>query len=233
MRTSPGGLTRARGRGAAAPAVPPVAGYAAWIDPSDAASIIASLNLASQISDKSGNAKHLTQATGSLQPLTNTATINGLNALRLDNADDTMLSAAVTIAQPLTIVTVLRLASAGSRHDIIHGGPSNPGLFAQLGTPNWDLFAGGVATSGIATDTSVHFIVAQYNGAASFVQVDGTQSAALNPGTNAISLIGFGPNGSGFGANVDQGETLWYPSGLIAPDIASLRSYYQSKWATP
>jgi len=56
----------------------------AWWDASDVNTITSSSGLVSQLRDKSGNGLHLNQATGSLQPLTGSATINSLNALVFD-----------------------------------------------------------------------------------------------------------------------------------------------------
>src|SRR5439155_19226332 len=72
----------------ASSSTPPVAGYAAWYDASDTSTITASSNAVSQWNDKSGNGYHLTQGTGSRQPLTNTDTINGLNVIKFDATDD-------------------------------------------------------------------------------------------------------------------------------------------------
>lgn len=59
----------------------------AWYDASDAASITASSGAVSQWNDKSGNANHITQATGTSKPTTGTQTINSLNVLDFDGGD--------------------------------------------------------------------------------------------------------------------------------------------------
>ena len=60
----------------------------AWYDASDTNTITESAGAVSQWDDKSTNANHLVQATGSLQPSTGSRTINDLNAL--DFASDCM-----------------------------------------------------------------------------------------------------------------------------------------------
>ena len=69
---------------------PPVSGYKLWLDASDTASITASGGAVSQWSDKSGNARHLTQGTGANQPTTGTRTINGKNVIDFDGTNDWM-----------------------------------------------------------------------------------------------------------------------------------------------
>jgi len=58
-----------------------------WYDASDAATITESGGGVSQWDDKSGNARHLTQGTGSLQLTTGLRTINALNALDGDGTE--------------------------------------------------------------------------------------------------------------------------------------------------
>lgn len=66
----------------------------AWYDASDTATITASGNSVSQLSDKSGNGLHITQGTASAQPTTNTITRNGRNALSFDGGDRLVASSA-------------------------------------------------------------------------------------------------------------------------------------------
>ncbi len=65
-----------------------IPGLILWLDASDASTIQQSGGFVSQWSDKSGAGNHATQATGSRQPQTGVATINGQNALALDGVDD-------------------------------------------------------------------------------------------------------------------------------------------------
>lgn len=69
----------------------------AWYDANDATTITESGGAVSQWDDKSGNARHLTQATGSEQPITGTD-FNGLNSITFDGSDDDMTS--VTFPDP-------------------------------------------------------------------------------------------------------------------------------------
>jgi hypothetical protein len=58
-----------------------------WWDASDTDSITDDTGSVSQINDLSGNNEHMTQATGSAQPTTNSRTITGLNVLDHDGSD--------------------------------------------------------------------------------------------------------------------------------------------------
>lgn len=59
----------------------------AWYDCSDTSTITDSSGAVSQLDDLSGNAEHVTQVTGSLQPQTDARTINGLNAIDFDGTE--------------------------------------------------------------------------------------------------------------------------------------------------
>ena len=63
-----------------------ISGLALWLDAADTATITQSSGLVSQWNDKSGNARHATQATGANQPVTNTRTIGGRNAIEWTGA---------------------------------------------------------------------------------------------------------------------------------------------------
>ncbi len=78
--------------GGAAPAFAPtdISNLALWLDADDTATITHTSGSVSQWDDKSGNAYHAVQASGSSQPVTGTRTLNGLNVLDLDGSNDFM-----------------------------------------------------------------------------------------------------------------------------------------------
>ena len=59
-----------------------------WLDASDSDTITHSAGFVSQWNDKSGNNRHASQAIGDKQPITSARTLNGLNVIDLDGADD-------------------------------------------------------------------------------------------------------------------------------------------------
>ena len=62
-----------------------IPGLALWLDASDAATItLDGSNNVSQWNDKSGNARHVTQATVMNRPTPSTATLNGLTAIKFE-----------------------------------------------------------------------------------------------------------------------------------------------------
>ena len=61
-----------------------------WLDGSDAASMTQSGGLVSQWNDKSGNARHATQATSGSRPTYTASGLNGKSVLTFDGSDDNM-----------------------------------------------------------------------------------------------------------------------------------------------
>jgi hypothetical protein len=64
-----------------------------WFDASDATTITIDTGV-SQWRDKSGNTRHIEQATGANQPVVQAAELNGLDVLRFDGSDDQLTRAA-------------------------------------------------------------------------------------------------------------------------------------------
>jgi hypothetical protein len=88
-----------------------------WLDAADADTISSDGGLVSQWRDKSGNANHGNQLTGSKQPTTGAVTYNGRNALSFVGANQTHLE----IANPgnfdlgsYTILAVYKMTASGS-----------------------------------------------------------------------------------------------------------------------
>lgn len=63
-----------------------------WLDASDGATITESGGKVSQWNDKSGNSRHATQGTLANRPTTGLVTVNGLNAIDFDGADDWLVT---------------------------------------------------------------------------------------------------------------------------------------------
>lgn len=74
-------ISRIGGALGAAPWTPSDITTAAWYDASDSATITESGGAVSQWNDKSGNGNHAVQDNGTRQPVTNSQTIGGLNAV--------------------------------------------------------------------------------------------------------------------------------------------------------
>ena len=76
---------------------PSTLGPALWLDAADASTITLNGSTVSRWSDKSGNERHVAQATATNQPTYSTASLNGLNTLSFDGSDDTMVATASSL----------------------------------------------------------------------------------------------------------------------------------------
>jgi hypothetical protein len=71
----------------------PVAGYKAWYDAADTATITVSGSAVTQWNDKSANGYNLTQGTAANRPLSGTRTLNGKNVIDFDGINDSLNAA--------------------------------------------------------------------------------------------------------------------------------------------
>jgi hypothetical protein len=90
-----------------------LANIVAWYDASDTSTITESSGAVSQWDDKSGNANHISQSTGSLQPATNLNTFNSKNVINFDG--DALAASSNLASNTLTIAFVSSISNANER----------------------------------------------------------------------------------------------------------------------
>lgn len=224
-----------RRRAATAPFSPAnIAGLEGWWKASDLA--LADGAAVSSWTDRSGNGNDLVQVVGAGQPLYKTNVLNGQPVVRFDGIDDNLHAAFTALAQPNTIIGVLKLAATTAKWvwDSFNDGSHRNGLEIKAG-PVWALYAGSAEPSfGVPETTNAHVIVARYNGASSFGRVDGAQTALATPG--AHTLGGFQLGGHTTGANfvaADFAEVLLYNSAPSGAELAAIEAYLKALYGTP
>ena len=177
------------------PAAPaPVAGYKAWYDASDTATISKTGSNVTQWNDKSANALNLVQATGIKQPLSGTRTQNGKNMIDFDGSDDVLSSNAsaatwqfLTNNTNSTVFAVLFVDTAADYRGIfdVSGGSIANVTSYTWAIDNTDKFFGGVGTNAGGTYNWLANSVSSFtdNTAAQFAVVsDTTNATAANRG---------------------------------------------------
>lgn len=130
-----------------------------WLDATDASTITHASNVVSEWRDKSGNNRTYTQPTTTAQPLTNTTTVNGLNAILFDSSNDGMF----TTSRPLPdknggIFIVYRSTSVGLR--ILSGSNGAPGVdstFNALVAARAEVGGNHAIFTGVFTNSNVPF----------------------------------------------------------------------------
>ena len=207
-----------------------IAGLVAWFDPSDTATITESGGLVSQMNDKSGNTRHLLQATGTKQPGTGVRTLNGLNVLDYDGGDNLAIASTTGVSSPYTCFVVASPDGAGNWNQFV-GGLSSWEMVFHSGP---SVFSFGVGTwTGLPsiTATNPYICELQVNGASTtFCVNDG--SRATTSSTTALGRISHGSyGGADDHLNGYVAESIFYDSALSSGDLTTVRDYLNTKWA--
>lgn len=182
--------------------------------------------------DLSGNARHVTQATGTKRPALKLAIQNGRNVVRGDGVDDTMIKTGLSISQPYTVFIAAQWPTVGDRPVIDGGGASNRLLVRREGT-NKAAWNTGTEIAGTTLSSGWHVFTALGNGASSLLRVDGALNVAGNAGAQsitALTLLAYF-NGSNPSA-IDIGEIIVLPADATV-NFSQVEAYLRSKWGTP
>jgi hypothetical protein len=228
-----------------------------WLDAADTSTITASSGSVSQWNDKSGNARHVTQATGADQPVTGSATLNGLNVIefvssdRLTRTSTTAIGNGVTgattyVVARFTDFSVLRAVFAVSTGT--GGGQaarfvtnSTTGSKVQLGgrTLDADSFVSQDSTTTLNT-TDHYLITGVYDIANTDLYIylgstlEGTntsyQTSTTTSATNSLKLaVGSSVAETGFHAGTIA-ELLVYHGAHTADQRSKVWNYLAAKW---
>jgi hypothetical protein len=230
--------------GGAAPFDPStIGGLSAWFKADAGTSTTTDGVGISQWNDQSGNARHLTQATGSKQPLYKAAIQNGLPVVRCDGVDDVMLTAAFTIVQPVTLFAagVFRTAFGAADRVLVEINQTSPFLWLfRANSTDMDIYAGTANVGGASTPQAAHAYTAVFNGASSLVRADGTQLGATADagGTGVAGGMAIG-GGNTNNASADEFgtcdlfEVLLYNTALSVANQQNVEGYLKTRWGTP
>jgi hypothetical protein len=185
------------------------------------------------ITDRSGNGRHLTQATGSFQPLLKTNIANGKPVYRFDGTDD-FVSAAFALVHPVTLFTVFKQRSnPGSNRRAVDGNAGGRLALLIEGTSSvLYVFAGTGLNIGTIDTTNFHRVAAVFNGASSSGQLNAASAVSGDAGSDSSpGGVQWSRDGSTFAA-VGIAEYFIYSRVLFASEIASARAYLKAKWGT-
>lgn len=191
----------------------------------------------SQWDDLSGNARHLTQATGSLQPTYQTNQLNTKPVIRFDGTDDVLSTAnqspGITTGDYTIAVVAKAPASLSGYHAMTSYGSETPAWY--FNGAGEDLYHGGDHNFGVTLSVSTWytFVVARTAGTLACF-INGTDTGT-NP--TASASIGNGSPfhcGAGGGAaslGTDLAAVLWMTSAITSGDRVSLQNYWRTKYA--
>lgn len=209
-----------------------------WWDFSDTSTITESLNLVSQVNDKSGNVRNLSQSFASSQPITNTNTINGLNVIAFDGSND-YLSSPIGLGDSYTAYFLIDTTTASGRSAVYCEEPSTAltknYLFYSSGNVVYENFTGGPTSGnffGLPQDTQLLEIV-QSSANSRDIDANGTLEISLIGSYTGAAVSNFSVGGRIIGANWFQstmGEINVLNSVRSLDDRQKMQGYFCWKW---
>ena len=215
-----------------------ISGLFAWFDSSDASSFTySSGTLVSQWNDKSGNARHVSQADTGKQPSRN-GTKNGLDTVTFYGNTDYLANLSPTLPAIGNVYAVLSRRNVFVAYMQIIAGPTNNwggSIFPQLVV---DKNTGLRLSTGTTTWTADQYHLATF-GVSNGSQFVRYNRSTESTNTNVVTFSGAGialgagrPDGS-FPGDGALAEVLVYDSFLSTTDRDSVELYLKAKWGTP
>jgi hypothetical protein len=142
------------------------------------------------IKDLSGNGIHLTQSTdGSRAILRSDGTLYWLEFDGLDDFYRHALLPAMDTAITTQVSTIKSDTGSGAVGNVLDGGVAASAqrvLHGAAGSSAWRIFAGSTLNSASIRDTADHVMYSYFNGASSYMEIDGSSVISGNAGTSVM-----------------------------------------------
>lgn len=202
----------------------------AWWDASDLSTISHVAGSVSSWADKSGNGFSAAQAISAEQPITGTATLNGLNVIDFDGSNDSLRANGLNISQPATYCMVSVPDTNGGAGMYIHDGATSARQATIFGT-TFQLFAGaGPIIGGTVVATTPYIITSEINGASSSLRANGVLVVSGNAGSSNITDMFLGRRSGGSYLNGKIAEFIAINRAINSSERTQLENYLSGKW---
>jgi hypothetical protein len=215
---------------------PPVTGYYAWWDFSDTSSLTISTGI-SQATDKSGNAHHLLQATGSAQPASQTsASFGGKYICHCDGTADQMATSADSGVLTNTWFAVMMKRSGWNtttnQTAVRCRGKSTylnaDGLVVYSGTQQ-GIIAATASQSADYLNPRVHTFTCDGSYTVNY-WINKAQRVTALTGSSTSGTFRIASDSATNWGDWDFGELISYTSVLSSGDISTVQDYLMAKW---
>ena len=186
--------------------------------------------------DGSGNGRTISQVTAGKQPLFVANSSKGQPGVLCDGVDDFLVSGALTIPQPYTVLMAARITaqSAASSHDVVwtqNTGSTN-GLLLVDTTPRSLLNGGASITyAGILCNGAFAVVLCTLNGASGEIRENGVVRASGNVGSVSGDIVSIGALSDGsHSATIEVAEYAIISRALSADDKARAEAYLMARY---
>lgn len=222
-----------------------------WLDAADTSTITSVSQGVSEWRDKSGNARHFSQANSLTRPLTANRFVNNLNTIDFNGVDDRLFRTSISLVHPTlgtyTAFAVVLPDIVSSQHQILNGDddPIRTPQFLRFSTNNLESIriqdlSGTIntVTATLSATAGVAVLVASRLDTATLqVFSDGRSSTPLTATNGASTALAMHDIGSyntltGF-FNGLICEVIAYPYALTNGQLQVVQNYLRTKWRTP
>ena len=214
-----------------------------WLDAADISTITESSGSVSQWDDKSGQANHATQGTGSAQPLTSAATLNGKNVISFGGSDFLNLASGVfsAVAGDNTVFVVCKRTTETGAFEVVMN-------MRDSGVNKWLVIFSSVAgyidfrnnNSGAfsqaktgATNTHHQIVRGRREGITKAVTFNREAESTNNFATSVTVTSGYigSLTGSGNFLSGEIAEILLFSRSLESSEYQQVTDYLAAKWS--
>lgn len=210
---------------------------AGWYDASQAAGVVESGGSISQLTDLSGNSRHLVQGTAAKRPTLTASGQNGLNVATFDGTDDFLLWSSWVQTQPFSIAIALKVRANSAGSSVIVGFGPWSGLdqefYMSTGNRALTKIGAGVvlATALDLSDGAFASCIGVFNAASSVQSKNGTEQSGTiaNRATTAIAL-GDGPDETSVNSSITVGELIVCAGAWDTTTRTLVNTYLRTKW---
>ena len=253
--------------GGTKPVLPNISGLQLWLDAADATTLYDATSGGNLVStdgatvarwqDKSGNGRHISQATANARPALKKGIKNAKNVIRFDGANDILSIANSTISQNTGVLNLFAVCrstktlSASVYQTVIHNsngttaGPARSSIYIsnaievggrRLDADSYQFVKPGTLATNEWVLAGANF---NYNAASLTAYKNGTgasrspsfQTVGTTPNTPSVLFGIGGSTNSGEFLTGDIAEIIIYNTELTTAQRQSVESYLNAKWA--